>query len=953
MNKMRISVIKGRYGNFAFLLLSLVLVSQEIRSQATTDDIMLLRELQESSAEQPLLEEDQIENEEDNSLKSKIQILESSSEFGYQGGNSFRNKPKPKEFKDGVVYFGYDYFTDAPATYAMLSNIPVQNDYLVGPGDNFKIIIYGTKNNQFTLEVTKDGDISIPEVGPLNLSGLTYEDSIKAIQAAVKSKMIGSEATVSLGALRSINVFVLGEAFQPGMYTVSSLSTLTNAIFASGGIRTTGSLRNIQLKRNGQIISTFDFYDLLLKGDTSADERLRPGDVVFIPPITKTVGIAGEVRRPAIYELNQGETLDDLIEYAGNFGPKADRSSVSLERINYQNGGYQLIPLELKEAGNSFEIEDGDFLKIYSITDSMNEAILVSGHAEKPGLYPWKDGMLLDEVIKSYQDLLPMTDLNYVLIKRKNDDSGLFTFYQIDIEKELASDNKNDFELFDQDELLFFPSLLSPDLISTELIEEKYLGRDIEFDPSLTYLATSLDREKFITTIEYEEQEIEGQLSNADDLVATPTKLFYQYSIYNYCKLPQKVVRKALATAGYMDGPENVSATQLRYITNQDELQTLLTNIERETNKEEFDDVSLTKFCRDQIIKPFMDIILRQPSSSQTKRVVSVFGNVFFPGQYPLSEGMTLHDAINAAGGLKESSYSSEIEIIRNNKRGKQYDSRNLSFDSSNKNALNQAVEAMDIINIKQLATEIRTVEITGEVFFPGVYPISKNETLSQVIKRAGGFTDDASAIAASFTRESIKQAELKRIGQAQAELRRSLILSSQKQGFGEQAGDISTLTDLLTGTDNINQSELLGRMVVDLDGIMRNDITDVSLEDGDKLHIPKKPQTISVIGEVYVPNAHLFNRNTSVDEYIRLSGGQNDYADADNIYLVKADGSIISPDQLSSSGFFRGRSDSLQPGDTIVVPLNLSTFSSIRATTELTQIIYQMALAAAAVNSF
>ena len=157
----------------------------------------------------------------------------------------------------------------------------------------------------------------------------------------------------------------------------------------------------------------------------------------------------------------------------------------------------------------------------------------------------------------------------------------------------------------------------------------------------------------------------------------------------------------------------------------------------------------------------------------------------------------------------------------------------------------------------------------------------------------------------------------------------------------------------MLSGSDNINQSERIGRMVVDLEGIMENKVTDVTLEDGDKLHIPKRPQTISVIGEVYVPNAHLFRENTSLDEYIRLSGGKNEYADDDNIYLVKADGSIVSPGQLSSSGFFRGRADSLQPGDTIVVPLNLSTFSSIRATTEVTQIIYQMALAAAAVNSF
>tara|TARA_B100001142_G_scaffold192320_1_gene191313 strand:- start:3562 stop:6420 length:2859 start_codon:yes stop_codon:yes gene_type:complete len=952
---MRASIIYKKYAVVALCILFSNLILQESRSQLSSlADIQMFKEMQEAQSEKPMMDEDQIEDQEDNSIKSKIQIIESSSDFGYQGGNSFRNKPKPKEFKDGVIYFGYDYFTDAPATYAMLSNIPVQSDYIVGPGDNFKIIIYGNKNNSFTLEVTKNGEISIPEIGPVNISGLTYEDSIKAIQLAVSSKMIGTEATVSLGALRSINVFVLGEAFQPGMYTVSSLSTLTNAIFASGGIRTSGSLREIQLKRNGKVISTFDFYDLLLKGDTSADARLKPGDVVFIPPITKTVGIAGEVRRPAIYELNQNEDLGDLIEYAGSFNPKADLSSAMIERIDYQNGGgYQLIELDLSEGENDFKIKDGDFLKVYSITDSMNGAILLSGHAEKPGLYPWQDGMLLKDVISSYQDILPMTDLNYVLVKRKNDNDGFFTFFQIDIEKALSKENNETFKLYDQDELLFFPSILSADLISTELIEEKYEGTDIAFNPSLTYLATSLDREKFITTIEYQEPEMEGQVANADDLVATPTKSFYQYNIYNYCKLPQKIVRKALSTAGYMDSPENISASQLRYITNQDELQTLLTNIERENEKEIFDDVSLTKFCRDQIIKPFMDIILRQPSSSQTKRIVSVYGNVFFPGQYPLSEGMTLLDAINSAGGLKESSYSSEIEIIRNNKKGKEYDSRNLSFDSRNKNSLGQSIEAMDIINIKQLATEIRTVEISGEVYFPGVYPISKDETLSQIINRAGGFTGDASAIAASFTRESIKEAELKRIGQAQAELRRSLILSSQKQGFGEAAGDISQLTDLLTGTDNINQSELMGRMVVDLEGIMKNTITDVTLEDGDKLHIPKKPQTISVIGEVYVPNAHLFKENMTVEEYVRLSGGQNDFADNNNIYLVKADGSIVSPDQLNSGGFFRAKGGTLQPGDTIVVPLNLSTFSSIRATTELTQIIYQMALAAAAVNSF
>ena len=941
--------------NPIFLIIFSMMLFQPTSSAQQLGDLELFKNMQKTQSEEPLLKEDEIDDEEDQSIKAKLQILESSSQFGYRGGSSFTNQPEPKEFEQGITYFGYDYFTQAPTTFALLSNVPVQSDYLIGPGDNFKIILFGNNNQQYTLEVTKDGNIFVPEIGPISLSGLSYLESKATIQDSIRDKMIGTEASVSLGALRSINVFVFGEAFQPGMYTISSLSTLTNAIFASGGIRTSGSLRNIQLKRDGKVISKLDFYDLLLNGDTSSDIRLQPGDVIFIPPITTTIGIAGEVRRPAIYELNKNESLEDLIRFAGYFNPKADFSSGVLERIDQEKGGYQLIDINLKTDTDTINIIDGDFIKVYSIPNSMNNAILLSGHTQSPGFYPWKKGMKINEVISSLQSLLPMTDLNYSLIKRKNKNDQSYTFFQIDLESVLAFDNDQAaLILEDKDEILFFPSLLSPDLITANLVTEKYKLSDINSNSrSLAYLAKSLDREKFITTIEYMEPEEEGILANEDDLVATPTKLFYEYSINNYCNIPQKEVRKIMQTSGYIDGPENISTRELEYVTNPDEIQILLSNLKNVNDKEDFDNLRLTQFCRDQILEPFMDIVLRQPTRSQSKKVVSIFGNVFFPGQYPLTNQMTLIDAINAAGGLKESSYASEIEIIRNDINGKEYTSRNLSFDSNNNVAMNKKIEAMDIINVKQLSSDIRTVEIDGEVFFPGIYPVSKNETISQLITRAGGLTKDASSKAANFSRESIRQAELKRINQAQAELKRSIILSSQKQGFGEQTGDIAQLTEMLTGSDSINQSELIGRMVVDIDGIVNGESLDVTLEDGDRLYIPKKPQSISVIGEVYVPNAHIFKEQYSLYDYIRLSGGENNFADKNNVYLVKADGSIISPDQLNSGGFFRGTSNSLQPGDTIVVPLNLSTFSGLRATTEITQIIYQMALAAAAVNSF
>ena len=241
----------------------------------------------------------------------------------------------------------------------------------------------------------------------------------------------------------------------------------------------------------------------------------------------------------------------------------------------------------------------------------------------------------------------------------------------------------------------------------------------------------------------------------------------------------------------------------------------------------------------------------------------------------------------------------------------------------------------------------------TGEVFFEGNYPISENQTISELINRAGGLTDYASVDAARLTRKSLQESEMKRLKSARSELRRKIVLSSQAAGLGTNtlSGEaINQLTTLLV--EDSSKDSALGRLVIDLDSILKGNDVDIILEDGDTLHIPKIQQTISVIGEVYVPNTHIFKSNLGIYDYINLSGGANEFADSNTIYLVKSDGSIVSPNQLAQSGFFRKNSSVLENGDTIVVPLTVKPFSAIRATTEVTQIIYQMALAAAAVNS-
>ncbi|HCW89427.1 MAG TPA: sugar transporter, partial [Marinobacter sp.] len=217
----------------------------------------------------------------------------------------------------GLKPFGYDLFAGSPTTFAPVTEIPIPANYTLGPGDVLQIQLWGKDNQQLELPIGRNGTISFPDSGPMTLAGLTFDEARQLIKQRVSEQYIGVQASVTLGELRSMRVLLLGEARNPGSYTVSALSTITNALYVSGGIKQTGSLRNVQHKRNGELVGTLDLYDLLLKGDSSGDNRLQPGDVIFIPPVGKRAGIAGEVYRPALYELDDERTLQELINLAG------------------------------------------------------------------------------------------------------------------------------------------------------------------------------------------------------------------------------------------------------------------------------------------------------------------------------------------------------------------------------------------------------------------------------------------------------------------------------------------------------------------------------------------------------------------------------------------------------------------------------------------------------------
>ena len=298
--------------------------------------------------------------------------------------------------------FGYDVFNKVPLTFAPVSDAPVPSNYMIGPGDTVNILFFGKKSIDFSQQVARDGNLKIPELGPVSVAGLTFTELKANINERIANQMVGVKVSISLGELRSIRVFVLGDVEKPGSYTVNSLSTLTNAIFASGGITRIGTLRDIQLKRNGKIISHFDLYDLLLRGDTSSDRRLLPGDVVFVPPIGSTVGILGEVRRPAIYELKKDrKNLSAIITTAGGASPNAKISAIMIKSVNSIDG-ISATQVNLATAsGKAHQLEDGDMIHLSPVLGYNQDGLVtLTGEVKNPGVYIISPDETLTSVIQ-------------------------------------------------------------------------------------------------------------------------------------------------------------------------------------------------------------------------------------------------------------------------------------------------------------------------------------------------------------------------------------------------------------------------------------------------------------------------------------------------------------------------------------------------------------------------
>ena len=689
--------------------------------------------------------------------------------------------------------FGADLFRVPPSTFAPVDNIPVTPDYVIGPGDELRLLIWGQVNLRGSYIVDRTGAIALPQVGSVHVAGLRFSQLSDFLKSQLGRVYRNYDLNVNLGQLRSIQVFVVGKARRPGSYTIGSLSTLLNALFASGGPQPLGSLRDIQVRRNGETITHFDLYDLLLHGDKSKDVPLASGDVIFIPDVGPQVAVLGSVKAPAVYELRGDQSFKDVVELAGGETNVAAGTHARIERIS-QHAERNVIDIDLK-AETPAAAQDGDVIIVNSIVDRFKDAVTLRGNVANPGRYAWHPGMRI-------ADLIP-------------------------------------------------------------------------------------NKESLVTRDYWRRQNLLGQITT--DYMGPPTEgaLGAQPGA-----IPDRTAQRS--TSGSSGGGNSAGAA-LTAGTNTFQPRT---------------DVVLSA----PDINWDYAVIERQNADNLTTTLVP-----FNPGKLVLDKDQSQNLAL----------LSGDVVTI---------------FSKAD-------------IRVPSMR-QTKFVKLEGEFVAAGVYSVEPGETLRHLLARAGGFTSDAYLYSSEFTRDSVRRLQRQRLLEY-ADSLESEITAQTSQAVSAALSDRdaaaaqSSAAEARASLARIRQAQPTGRIVLQLKPDSRGiaAVPDLELEDGDRFVVPKSPTTVNVVGQVYSPNAFVFEPNRKVKDYLRLAGGPDRLSDRKRAFVLRADGSVISHQYANSRHL--GNFDSLQtlPGDTIVVPPRIVRGSALRDAANIANILQGFGIAAAAIQ--
>lgn len=718
--------------------------------------------------------------------------------------------------------FGANLFRGVPSTFAPVDNVPVTPDYVVGPGDEIVIRAWGQIDVDFSTIVDRNGTINVPKVGTINVSGIKAQNLSGFLKTAFGRVFRNFELSATLGQLRSIQIFVVGQARRPGTYTVSSLSSLVTALFAVGGPSSKGSMRRIQLKRGNTTVTELDLYDLLVSGNKSKDAALLPGDVIYIPPVGELVAVTGSINGASIYELKGQAPLSDLIRWAGGLSTTAQGQKVTVERIDGRRAR-TVDEFTLDQPGLAREIRDGDLVTVFALTPRFDNAVTLRGNVAQPGRFPWREGMRVKDLIPSRealisrdywltQDRLVGVDPNISRILRTQESAGTNLGIADLMERPLRDEQ---------------------DITVGETIRRRQIERDADriatpYGPSTAAAQGQSQRERRV-------QEQGGDRNRLINQITPSLKeVNWDYAVVERMRQPDLTTTLV---------PFNLGKAVLESDPQQN--------------------------------------LLLQPGD-----VVTIFSR-------------------------------EDLQV--------------------------------------SLSKQTRFIRIEGEATSPGVYQPLPGETLRQLMVRIGGFTPNAYLFGAEFTRESTRIHQQKNLNEAlnrlEQDIQRSSTTRAQNTVVAEDvaiAKQQAESQQLLVA--RLRQVRPTGRIVIEVpqDGNQK-DLPDLPLEDGDRFFIPSPPSMVSVFGSVYSENSFIYRPEKKLVDYLAQAGGPTRYADQGSIYVLRADGSVISKRQ---SGFLSSLEGvKLMPGDSVVVPEEMDRTTTTRMLRDISQIFYQFGLGAAAIR--
>jgi polysaccharide export outer membrane protein len=880
--------------------------------------------------------------------------------------------------------FGYEFFKGKPE---LSFSAPIDRNYTLGPGDQLFIYVIGNPpgidlSAIQSLVVDREGKVYIPGIGVFYVGGMSLGEAEKVI-----SKAIGANIKLTVGKLRTFPVYVSGEVERPGAVIVTGMNTVVDALMLAGGVKKTGSLRDVVITRktpSGTKEIHIDFYKLLLYGKP-VDIKLKDGDVIFVKPIGKVAGIGGKVKRAAIYELKGNETVKDLIEMAGGLLPSSYRYRATIQRFK-NNSFLDIIDGNLNDKFFlNTKIKDGDILIVKSIETIPRDAVMIEGYTPYPGFYEYKEGMKLSEILKP--DLFyPDSNMKFCLITRQYLPGALPEYITFSPEEVL--NGKRDIVLKPRDKITLYKFGEVKNVDFNKVKDAFVVEGEIKYPgvyayhngmklseiltPEMLLLNTNLyyaeiDRrdpctldiveiKKFVP-VEVLEGKTDIEIKKLDVIRFYPKYLYPPILVSGLVKKSYYVpyhdgikLSEALASAEFVDDVKRLKVEVFRRVSS-DLVEKEGKEVEIFQNKKEELPVVESEKREGQFSKTGVLQRNTYPEEEEQKQFLTEKGR--FQSKEYIMLGSN-EEKVEAEESLRKSVASVFLYDLLV-KRDEECDI---------------TLEPGDRLVVSKVRPEeiVEKVYVSGYVKRPGVFRINEKTTLYDVLKAAGGFRENAYPQGIIILRESVRKLQKQRIAKAILLMRQELekeeagIMQSDLKGEELKARQAAfeAKRQLL---EEMEKAQVMGRIsgVIVPSNIeeLKNSPYNILLEDGDRIYIPKKPGSVLVFGEVYNPTAYVYRPGMTVRDYIALAGGLTKDASEEEIFVIRADGSVVS--NSSSEGLkFDWDSENnkiildsgdildytLQPGDAIIVPTKIKVPIMWRPLIkDVMQIIYQGAI--------